>query len=149
MIFTEKTFRELTTQDLFEIYRLRAKVFVVEQNCVYQDVDEKDLKATHLMMSDGTELVGYARLLPPGVSYNEASVGRVVVEKKFRANGSGRMLMNYCIKKTAELFRCDEIVISAQTYLQRFYESMGFKTEGDQYPEDDIPHIRMRWKKSG
>ncbi len=146
MIFSIKNFGELSTNELFEIYRLRAKVFVVEQDCAYQDVDEKDLKAIHLMMRNEKELIGYCRLLPPGISYPEPSIGRVVVEKEYRHKGAGRELMVKSLSETTEQFGHPEIVISAQTYLRQFYESLGFVAEGDVYPEDDIPHIRMRWK---
>jgi ElaA protein len=147
MNFTVKKFGELSTNELFRIYRLRARVFVVEQNCAYQDVDEKDLKALHLMMHHQDDLIGYSRLLPPGVSYPEPSIGRVVVDKDHRKKGAGRQLMEKSIRESITHFNCAEIVISAQTYLRRFYESLGFMAEGNEYPEDDIPHICMRWKK--
>ena len=148
MVLTDKQFSELSVFELYGICRLRAAVFVVEQNCIYQDPDDKDLSGVHVMMLDGDRLAGYSRLLPPGVSYPEASIGRVVVDKASRRTGAGRKLMEYSIKRTIELFQCDEIVISAQTYLRDFYASLDFAAEGAEYAEDDIPHIRMRWKKT-
>lgn len=140
-----KTFGELSALDLFEIYRLRNRVFIVEQNCAYQDVDHKDLEAVHLFGRRNRELVSYSRLLPPGLSYPQPSIGRVVVDLEERGRGTGRQLMKLSIHKTLELFNNQEIVISAQHYLQAFYQSLGFVAEGDIYPEDDIPHIRMRY----
>src|SRR5688572_28453482 len=120
MSFVSKKFGELTAKELFAIYRLRAKVFVVEQKCAYQDVDEKDLEAIHLMMLSGEDLLGYSRLLPPGVSYKEPSIGRVVVDNEHRHQGSGRELMQKSIAETVKFFDSEEIVISAQTYLRQF-----------------------------
>jgi ElaA protein len=144
--FIVKKFDELTTRELYEIYKLRSKVFVVEQNCAYQDVDDKDLAAAHLMLWDEGRLEGYARVIPPGMSYAEASIGRVLVEKVQRGQGAGKILMEYALAKCRELYNSKEIVISAQTYLTRFYEQLGFSAEGETYWEDDIPHVRMRYQ---
>jgi ElaA protein len=146
MLFKVKGFRELTIRELYEIYKLRAEVFVVEQNCPYQDVDEMDLSAHHVMLQDEDLLVGYSRILPPGVSYPEPAIGRVLVKKQYRQKGLGILLMNHSIAKTIELHQAEEIVISAQTYLLGFYESLGFIKEGEEYHEDDIPHTRMRYR---
>lgn len=146
MQFILKQFQELTVSQLYEIYKLRNKVFVVEQNCPYEDVDEKDPESYHFMMLEGQTLAGYCRILPPGISYAEPAIGRVVVDPDFRGKNSGRLLMNNCIKQTFELFHNQEIVISAQTYLLKFYTELGFVPEGEEYPEDDIPHIKMRLK---
>jgi ElaA protein len=139
-------FDELNTHQLYQIYKLRSKVFVVEQNCAYQDVDEKDPLAIHCLLIEDSELAAYCRILPPGVSYAECAIGRVVVDPVFRRKGLGRELMKLCITKTRELFKNQEIVISAQTYLTRFYEELGFVPEGTEYLEDAIPHIQMRLK---
>jgi ElaA protein len=143
--FIVKQFAELTTLELFEIYRLRSRVFVQEQNCAYQDVDEKDLLAHHVMMMDGDRMEGYSRILPPGASYPEPAIGRVLVDKGYRGKGTGKQLMEYSIHKARELFGGGAIVISAQQYLTRFYEQLGFTVEGETYWEDDIPHVRMRY----
>jgi ElaA protein len=139
-----KDFSELTTTELFEIYRLRAAVFVVEQNCAYQDVDEKDLRSYHLTLHENNALIGYLRIIIPGGSYPEPSIGRVVVAAHRRRNGAGRKLMEEGLREAERIFGKKEIVISAQTYLEKFYASMGFVSEGLQYLEDDIPHIQMR-----
>jgi ElaA protein len=144
--FVVKSFGELETRELYDIYKLRSRVFVVEQNCAYQDVDDKDLTAAHILMMDEGRLEGYSRLIPPGVSFPEASIGRVLVDKNHRGNGTGRQLMEFSIAKCRELFNSKEIVISAQTYLAKFYEQLGFASEGETYWEDDIPHVRMRFQ---
>ena len=147
MKFILKQFAELSTRELFGIYLLRAKVFVVEQNCPYQDVDNKDLDSLHLMALRENQLIGYSRIIPPGISYPEVSIGRVVVDKEHRGTGTGRELMKQSIHEACIFFGCNEIVISAQTYLLDFYKSLDFNPEGPEYLEDDIPHISMRWQK--
>lgn len=146
MKFVIRPFQALSTRELYHIYTLRSLVFVVEQNCAYQDPDDKDLEAQHLMMLDGNTLAGYARLLPPGVSYPEPSIGRVVLAQAYRGLGHGRLLMEQCIHRTPDLFKNQDIVISAQVYLLRFYNSLGFAAEGEAYSEDGIPHVKMRYK---
>lgn len=145
MDWSLKEFSALTTKELYEIYKLRSAIFVVEQNCAYQDVDEKDLNAWHLMLWNNSQLIAYCRILAPSVSYPEPSIGRVVVVPAFRAKHLGKDLMKYSITKTLELFQTQEIVISAQMYLLKFYTDLGFRAEGETYPEDEIPHIKMRY----
>ncbi len=145
MHITVKEFEKLSTNELFEIYKLRAKVFVVEQNCAYQDIDEKDLKAFHVLMLDNHLLLGYCRIIPPGFAYPEVAIGRVVVDSKSRGNGSGKKLMDYAISKSLELFPNQQLLISAQLYLLKFYTDLGFESEGENYLEDDIPHVQMRY----
>jgi len=142
-----KNFEELTTTELLNIYVLRSSVFVVEQQCAYQDPDDKDLVAKHIMMLDGDVLIAYARLIPPNVSYDAASIGRVVVDKSQRNKGYGQTLMKYSINKTLEMYKDQDIVISAQAYLIEFYNHLGFIVEGESYLEDNIPHIKMRYRK--
>lgn len=144
MQYITKEFKQLTPFEIFSMYRLRSRVFVVEQQCAYQDVDEKDLKSVHVFLWKEDNLVGYCRIIPPGISYKEPSIGRVVVEKAYRSKNTGRDLMKYALNKTAELFKEQDIVISAQTYLKKFYTDLGFKNEGAEYLEDDIPHVKMR-----
>lgn len=136
-------FKELSTEELYTILQLRNEVFVVEQNCVYQDADGKDSISFHLSGWDGGNLVAYCRILPPGVSYKEASIGRVVSSPQYRNKGYGKQLMNEAIIHTLAQFECNTIKISAQLYLQKFYEQLGFVKMSDSYLEDNIPHIEM------
>lgn len=147
--WTCRRFDELRTDELYQILQLRAEVFVVEQDCVYQDVDGFDQLALHVMgrlpRDDEASLVSYTRLLPPGVKYEEAaSIGRVVTRETARGAGSGKALMQYSISICQENWPGTAIVISAQQYLEKFYVALGFVTETEAYAEDGIPHIRMR-----
>lgn len=148
MLIETKTFEELNVHELFEIYQLRAKVFIVEQNCAYQDVDDKDKLARHVLIKDENHLIAYARILPPGLSYSEPAIGRVVVDPNYRKKNFGKDLMKYCISKVMQLYNNQDIVISAQMYLLKFYSELGFETEGLEYLEDNIPHIQMRYLRS-
>lgn len=138
-------FDELKNTELYDLLKLRSEVFVVEQNCVFLDMDDKDQEAVHVLGYEGPQLVAYTRLLAPGKSYAEASIGRVVSHPSARGKNYGREIMQFSIQHTLELFNTKEIVISAQLYLERFYAELGFVPEGDVYPEDDIPHIKMRY----
>ncbi|MCW3090461.1 MAG: family N-acetyltransferase [Ferruginibacter sp.] len=138
------SFDELTAVELYAILRLRNEVFVVEQNCVYQDADNKDESSYHISAWDGHTLAAYCRVLPPGLSYTEASIGRVVTAFNYRNTGSGRELMKKAVNFTRDHFGCKEITISAQLYLEKFYESIGFKKVSSTYLEDNIPHIKMQ-----
>lgn len=139
------TFHELSPATLYAMLQLRNEVFVVEQNCVYQDADNKDEKSFHLSAWDGDVLVAYCRILPPGISFTDASIGRVVTSPRYRKTGSGRALMELAVQKTRGQFNCDQITIGAQFYLKNFYESIGFRQMSDIYLEDNIPHIEMQW----
>lgn len=141
-----KSFEELTTKELYEILRLRAEVFIVEQNCVYQDVDRKDLKSYHLYCEDEGSIVAYCRLIPRGISYNEASIGRVVTKSTHRKTGLGKELLLNAIDSIKSIMNEEEIRISAQAYLIEFYKSAGFIEVSDIYLEDDIDHIEMFYK---
>lgn len=147
MKFVFKPYKDLTVDELYDSLQLRSAIFVVEQTCIYQDMDDKDKKALHLLGYENDKLVAYARILEPGISYKEASIGRVVVDSKQRGKNLGKELMKTAIEKTLQEFHVNEIVISAQYYLLKFYSELGFVAEGDVYPEDDIPHIKMRYKK--
>jgi len=138
-----KPFKELTPDELYAIMRLRNEVFVVEQNCVYQDADNKDPRCYHLMLLNNDELIAYARLLPQGLSYEEMSIGRVISSPKARGTGAGRLLMKTAIEQCALIFGEGSIKIGAQAYLSNFYASFGFKEVGEIYDEDGIPHITM------
>ena len=139
-----KKFDELTPHELYKIIWLRNEVFVVEQNCVYQDADHKDPKSWHLMgMNDQNELMAYCRILPPGLSYVEPSIGRVLTNPAVRKEGAGKILMQNGIEKCFELFGPVNIKIGAQLYLLKFYSSLGFEKSGEIYLEDGIEHIEM------
>ena len=143
MTWILKPFDDLTPKELYKILQLRNEVFIVEQNCPYQDLDNKDLKAFHLMGTQDQQLVAYSRLLAPGISYSESSIGRVVSSPAARKSGIGKKLMAESILQIRNLFQTDIIRIGAQLYLKKFYESFGFLQDGDPYLEDQIPHIIM------
>lgn len=143
MNFITKSFQELTTTELYQILQLRSEVFVVEQDCVYQDIDFKDQKSLHVLGVKNNKIVAYTRIFKPGDYFKNASIGRVVVQEKERKFGFGHHLMKASIKAIKENFKEDIITISAQVYLQKFYESHQFKKVGEEYLEDGIPHIRM------
>lgn len=136
-------FEEFSLQTLYEALQLRAEVFVVEQNCPYQDVDGKDQKALHVLGYQDSKLVAYTRLFKPGDYFERASIGRVIVKKNYRKYGYGKDIMNASIAVLEKDFQANEIEISAQVYLKKFYNDLGFKEFGEGYLEDDIPHIRM------
>ena len=138
-----KHFNELDNNELYEILTLRSKVFVVEQKCIYLDTDDKDQKSWHLYGYIDHKLIAYSRILPPGISYEEASIGRVVTDPEYRNNGYGIDLMKLAIEKTKSQFNVSQIKISAQCYLLKFYTELGFTTSSDEYLEDDIPHVEM------
>jgi ElaA protein len=123
---------------------LRSEVFVVEQNCVYQDIDGKDEKAIHLIGEDNGKIVAYARLFKPAAYFEQASIGRVVVKESYRDKKLGHLLMREAIRVIETHFEETKITISAQLYLKKFYESHGFVQNSDMYLEDDIPHIEMK-----
>jgi len=143
MNFITKSFSELTITELYQILQLRSEVFVVEQDCVYQDLDFKDQKALHIIGFKENKVVAYTRIFKPGDYFKNASIGRVVVSKNERNFGYGVDLMEASIKATEENFNTKQITISAQVYLTNFYNSLGFKKVGEEYLEDGIPHIRM------
>jgi ElaA protein len=138
-----KKFDELTLHQLYQILQLRSAVFVVEQTCVFQDMDGKDEGSHHLMGFDDNVLVAYTRLLPPGLGYEYASIGRVVTAPAVRRYGIGKNLMLQSINEVYRVFGKSPIKIGAQLYLKRFYESFGFIKLGEPYDEDGILHIHM------
>ena len=141
-IFT-KRFNQLSKNELYKIFHIRSKVFIVEQNCIYQDIDFKDQKALHILIKKKKEIIGYSRIFKPGDYFKKASIGRVVISKENRDKGYGKILMRESIKAIENNFKEKEIKISAQKYLLDFYTSIGFKKEGEEYLEDGIPHISM------
>ena len=138
-----KKFDELTVTELYAIMQLRNEVFVIEQNCVYQDADDKDQLCQHFCGWDADKLVAYTRIIPPGISYAQASIGRVVTSPAYRAGGAGRQLMKESISLTFSQFNCTQIKIGAQVYLTKFYQSLGFVPSSIEYLEDGIAHIEM------
>lgn len=144
--WTCKSFDTLTPQELYAALRLRSEVFVVEQNCVFLDMDNYDQGSHHLMGTSNGELVAYTRLVPPGLIYPQASIGRVVSAPSARRTGAGRELMNVSIGNVYALYGNRDIKIGAQLYLKRFYESFGFEQISDVYLEDGIEHIYMLLK---
>ncbi|HLO69995.1 MAG TPA: GNAT family N-acetyltransferase [Flavipsychrobacter sp.] len=138
-----KAFGELSNYELYEVLKLRSKVFVVEQNCVFLDMDDKDTKCLHLMGFADSALVAYSRLVPAGVSYKEMSIGRVVTDPNYRAKGLGMELMELSVEKAIESYGTGPIRIGAQLYLKAFYERFGFNINSAEYIEDGIPHIEM------
>ena len=136
-------FDDLTALELYKIMQLRNEVFVVEQNCVYQDADNKDLQGFHFLGWDNDKLVAYTRLLPPGLAFEEPSIGRVVTSPSVRKSGIGRELMIQSIDRIQKIYGELPIKIGAQLYLQKFYTSLGFVQTSDIYLEDNIEHIEM------
>jgi ElaA protein len=139
-----KKFSELSTEEIYNILKLRSEVFVVEQNCVYQDIDEKDQKATHLFIEKNNEIIAYTRIFKKGDYYEEnPSIGRVVVSKKERGKNFGKEIMLNSIEFIKKELKGRKIELSAQKYLDKFYKDLDFYSEGEDYLEDGIPHQRM------
>ena len=138
-----KHFNELTVHELYALIKLRNEVFVVEQNCVFQDADDNDQHCFHLCGLVGNVLVAYARIVPAGVTYPYNSIGRVITSPAYRKEGFGKALMTEAIKQVENLFGKKPIKIGAQLYLKRFYQDFGFRQTGEMYLEDGIPHIEM------
>ncbi len=138
-----KPFHTLTPDELYCILKLRIEVFVIEQNCVFQDCDDKDQESYHYMGWQKNKLVAYTRLMPAGLAYEEISIGRVVTSPIVRHSHIGKELMSNSIEKLHELFGKLPIKIGAQLYLKRFYESLGFIQSSKIYLEDGIKHIKM------
>ncbi|TNJ47084.1 GNAT family N-acetyltransferase [Tamlana fucoidanivorans] len=138
-----KSFKELTTLELYKLLQLRSEVFVVEQDCVYQDIDGKDEQALHILGFKNKKLVAYTRVFKPGVYFKASSIGRVVVSKHERNHKYGYDIMEASIKAIKSYYNEDLIKISAQCYLKQFYTNCGFKAVGESYLEDGIPHIAM------
>lgn len=143
----EQSFEELSTAELYAILHLRQQVFIVEQQCIYQDCDGQDKKAHHLTgwqkANDRTELIAYLRIVYPEKTSNPISIGRVLTHPNFRRKGLGRKIMAQCLLKIEKRYPESAVFISAQQYLIGFYESFNFHISSEGYMEDGIPHIRM------
>ena len=138
-----KNFFDLTNIELYELLSLRSEVFIVEQNCVYQDIDFKDKLALHVLLKKNKKLIGYSRLFKAGDYFKDSSIGRIVVIKEYREKGYGEELMKISIESINKYFKEKKIHISAQAYLKKFYKKFNFKVIGEEYLEDGIPHIKM------
>ncbi|MFL2642965.1 MAG: GNAT family N-acetyltransferase [Flavobacteriales bacterium] len=139
-----KKFSELSIGELYELLKLRTEIFVVEQECIYQDMDGKDNKAIHILGKEEDKILAYTRIFGPGDYYDQPCIGRVVVDKKRRGEEKGKEIMNESINYIKNNMQEKEIVLSAQKYLDKFYRDLGFKSEGEDYLEDGIPHQKMR-----
>ncbi len=138
-----KKFKELSKKELYAVLALRCEVFVVEQECAYQDLDGKDEKAYHLLCTENDELLAYLRIFNPRDYVENASIGRVLVKKELRGQGFAIKIMEMAIAFVESKIKVNKIELSAQTYLIEFYESLGFLKDGVEYLEDGIPHIKM------
>jgi ElaA protein len=143
-----KKFEELKVEEIYEILKIRNEVFIVEQQCAYQDCDGKDENSYHLYIQDNSKIIAYLRILKKGVSYDEISIGRVLVHKNYRGKGISREMMLKAINFIELNLNEKEIKIQAQSYLVNFYKSLGFKETSNEYLEDNIPHINMLYKKT-
>ena len=138
-----KSFNELSVEELYNILQLRSEIFVVEQNCVYQDMDDKDRKALHVLGKKNNKIIAYTRIFKSGDYFDVSSIGRVIVAKSERQYGYGYDIMNASINAIKQNFNESKIKLSAQCYLKKFYNNLGFIEVGEEYLEDDIPHICM------
>ncbi len=136
-----KRFEELSLEELYKIMQVRAAVFVVEQNCVYQDMDDKDQHSYHVFLRDKTGIRAYLRVIDKGVSFDEVSIGRVLTME--RGQGLGNKIISEGIRVARERMNADKIIIEAQSYAKEFYEKVGFKQTSGEFSEDGIPHIKM------
>ena len=143
MDFFIKSFSELTTSELYQILQLRAEVFVVEQDCVYQDIDKKDLEAIHVMGYFENKLIAYSRIFNKKEYFKETSFGRAIVKEKYRGTGLGHELVAKSLVEIKNNYGTNTVKISAQAHLKKFYSEHGFVTKGKEYLEDGIPHVAM------
>lgn len=145
-VLHKKTFQQLTIDELYELLRVRNEVFVVEQNCPYQDLDYDDQKAIHLWLTEGDKVVALARVCPAGTHMEEISIGRVITTE--RGKGYGKQIMLHAIEAAVEHYNASIIDIEAQEYAKGFYEALGFRQSSETFMLDNIPHIKMTWKRS-
>ena len=141
-----KRFKELSVEEIYQILKVRADVFIIEQKCIYKDIDGKDEKAMHVMGKNNNEIIAYTRILEGGEDYDFPSISRVVVKKENRGKERGRKIMKESIKYIVEELKEKTIVLAAQKYLEKFYRELGFIAEGEEYLEDEIPHQKMKLK---
>nr|WP_295618232.1 GNAT family N-acetyltransferase [uncultured Methanobrevibacter sp.] len=143
-----KKFDELTTNELYEILKLRAEAFVVEQNCPYQDLDDKDKDAYHLFLEDNNDstVIAVLRILPENIAYEDMAIGRVIVKKQYRGQGIAKIMMNNAIAFIIDDLGKNRIKLSGQAYLTKFYEDLGFEKVSDVYLEDNIEHYEFLYE---
>lgn len=140
-----KVFDELSTRELYEILRVRTAVFVVEQNCPYQEADLFDLDSVHITLWEDGEILAYCRLLPKGCRFDEVSIGRVLAT--VRRRGYASEVVREALRYADEVWHADTVILDAQTYAEPFYRKLGFQKSSEEFLEDGIPHIRMTWRK--
>jgi len=138
-----KRFKELSVEEIYQILKVRADVFIIEQKCIYKDIDGKDEKAIHVLGKENNETIAYTRILQNDEQYNYPSISRVVVKKQNRGEERGKKIMKETIKYIVEELKEKTIVLAAQKYLEKFYRELGFIAEGEEYLEDEIPHQKM------
>lgn len=143
IVWKIKPFSKLSTEELYQILKIRQQVFIVEQTCYYLDADGYDQQAVHIWAEKEGEILAYSRVFEPGIKYKEASIGRVLTNPNYRKNNLGKILIRFSINTIESRFRTQSIRISAQDYLLRFYSEFGFQDTGKKYLEDDIPHTEM------
>ena len=143
MKITVFKYQDLGQERLYEILKLRLEVFVVEQKCAYQDLDNKDEKALHLVGEENNKIIAYTRIFRKGDFFKNSSIGRVLVKKEYRNKDYGRIIMRRSIEKLKEDLKEEKIELSAQKYLLKFYSELGFEKKGEEYLEDNIPHVKM------
>lgn len=141
----KKKFSELTLNELYELLKIRSEVFVVEQNCIYQDLDGDDKQSIHLWLTEGERVVALCRICPAGIHLPEVSIGRVITT--VRGKGYGKILMLHAIETAVECYKANHITLEAQEYAKGFYESVGFKVTSATFLLDGIPHVKMEWRK--
>jgi ElaA protein len=146
MQFEIKEFEDLTTAQLYKIIKARIDIFVVEQNCPYEECDNKDYDSIHIFSEENNKIIAYLRIIPAGISYQEPSIGRVLVNKEYRRQGIAKKIMYLALEYINNNFETNYIRISAQKYLLNFYENIGFKKVSEEYLEDGIPHYEMLYK---
>ncbi|MGM0548284.1 MAG: GNAT family N-acetyltransferase [Bacillota bacterium] len=141
-----KEFAQLTTKELYQIIQARIEVFVIEQDCPYQDCDNKDQNSLHLFLVDQGEIAAYLRIIKPGFCYKEAAIGRVLVAKEYRREGLASKIMKAAIDFIDNNLKTKAIRLSAQEYILNFYQELGFEVVSDRYLEDEIPHFEMLYQ---
>ena len=141
-----KEFTELTTAELYEILKLRAEVFVVEQNCPYQDLDDKDQSSYHLFLEDNGQIIAVLRILPKNIAYKAMAIGRLIVKKSYRGKGISRKMMVRAMEFIIEDLGKEKIRLSGQAYLNDFYQSLGFEKVSEMYLEDGIEHFEFLYE---
>jgi len=142
-----KKFDELTGREIYEILKIRSEVFVVEQNCIYNDVDEKDMESVHIFFKEKEKIISYIRVIKPGISYDNASIGRVLIVLEERRRGLAKKIVQEGINYIINIWNEEKITIGAQEYLINFYKDLGFKPISQVYLEDGIPHLDMTYTK--